>query len=195
MANHEYFIDEDSKRRCEDTKGTIVNAVDIPPVFSPEKGEIIRVTQQDIEKSERRFCFLSVDDDDTSTTVVLIEDGSKYLTSELGSVVFSDNLFPVSLTWKTRSGDLVAVVGIFYGKEALFRYDGIKWSTVGPSATITINTDAERNSSVYRTSYNHFNFTEACKCSIHDGMVFYYDFGIDWLVNALDFRSTVIDEK
>lgn len=195
MANHEYFIDDDSKRRCEDTKGTIVDAVDIPPVFSPEKGEIIRVTQQDIERSERRFCFLSVDDDDTSTTVVLIEGGSKYLTSELGSVVFRDNLFPVSLTWKTRSGDLVTVVGIFYEEEALFRYDGVKWSTVGPSATITIDTDTEHNSSIYRTSYNHFNFTEACKCSLHDGMVFYYDFGIDWLVNALDYRSTVIDEK
>lgn len=195
MAKHEYFIDEDSKRRCEDKSGKIINAVDIPPVFSLEKNEIIRVTQRDIDHSERRFCFLTVMDEGVFTTMTLIKDGSEYLTSELSGIVFRDNLFACSLSWKTRTGDIETLVGLFYDDEAQFKFDGIRWTTVGPSACMLISTSHEHGGSAYKVSYNHFEFPEPCGLTIVNGMRFYKDFGIDWLANALDYRSSIINKK
>ena len=191
MAKQEYFIDDDSKRKSTATYSTLIHAHNIPPVYGIEKGTAIKVFQKDdFEVRERTFAFAAILDGDVSTTPITIADGMRYMTSDLRGIIFRDNMFPVALSWKTRTGDDATLVGIFYDDTAAFRYNGVGWTPVGPASAIYI-TSSERtgNSAAYQVSYNHFQLAEAYGCRLIDSSVLYYEaFGVSWLANALEYR-------
>lgn len=197
MAKHEYFIDETSKKRCTTTYAKLINARDIPPVFSLEKGQAIRVFQkEDIDRRERKFSFLALIDDET-TSQVIIEDGTRFMTSELASIICRDNMFPIALTWKTPSGDTDTLVCISYTDEATIRFNGTHWSPVGPMSAISINSNKDRtgDGAAYRVFYNQFLLNEVFGARIHGEVMIYLDpFGINWLASALEYRYDYIEK-
>lgn len=198
MAKQEYFIDDDSKTKSAATYSSIINAHDITPICSFDKGSAIRVFQdEDFDERDRTFAFAAILGDDVSPTPLVISTGKSYLSSDLHSVTFRDNMSSTALSWETPAGDKVTLIGIFYGNESVFRFTGKTWVPVGPASTIRITSRRETGiSATYQVSYNHFSLSDVFGCYLHNGFVDYYEaFGIEWLANALEYRYDQLDKK
>lgn len=194
MGLQEYFINEESKKCSNETFGEHINAANITPVFDLEKNTVIHVDRKEIDCAKRRFCYQALDG--YSPTPLLIENGVRYLNSEIAGIVSRDNLFPVALTWKTRSGDMNTVVFIFYNDDAYIRFNGISWLPVGPASMIDIRYASDGIGACYMVSYNHYQLNEVLGCA-HLNSIFDYreSFGMDWLASTLNYRADYLGKQ